>query len=321
MPETRTPDHGAALEIAGLTKSFPYGFLHRKTRRVLGPLDLRLEKGEVFGYLGPNGAGKTTTLKALMGFIRPDAGTIRVLGYDWADPAWRARTGFVPEQPYFYDYLSAAEYMDYSGRLLGLPSAERARRSRALLERVGLDAARDRALRRYSKGMLQRLGLAQALLGEPELLILDEPMSGLDPLGRHLVRNLILEQQDQGRTVLFSTHILSDAEALCDRVALLREGRVVGAGRLDEILRVEVEHMEVLVSNVEASELTRLGLVGQRRTGERFRLQVMEDALVQTLSALVQAGARVLSVQPVRQSLEELFVREVGTPDVGGVDA
>jgi ABC-2 type transport system ATP-binding protein len=325
--KTTEPTEGAdgrspALEIKGLTKSYPFGFLHRKRRRVLGPLDLRLERGEIFGYLGPNGAGKTTTLKALMGFVRPDSGVMRVLGHEWADPSWRSRTGFLPEHPYFYDYLSAEEYLDYSGRLIGLGGADRARMSRELIGRVGLMKARTRPLRRFSKGMLQRLGVAQALLGEPELLVLDEPMSGLDPLGRHLVRNLILEQRDKGRTVLFCTHILSDAESLCDRVALLRDGQLVGAGRLDEILRVDVDHMEVLVSGVEEPALVRLGLDRRSRSGERWRLQLDEASLVPVLGALVGEGARVLSVHPARQSLEELFVREVaGAEGSDAVDA
>jgi ABC-2 type transport system ATP-binding protein len=307
-PDRRSP----ALEITGLTKSYPFGFLHQKRRRVLGPLDLRLERGEIFGYLGPNGAGKTTTIKVLMGFIRRDEGTLRVLGHEWSDPAWRAKTGYLPEHPYFYDYLTAEEYMDYSGRLIGLAAHERSAMARELIGRVGLSKARSRPLRRFSKGMLQRLGVAQALLGNPELLVLDEPTSGLDPLGRHLVRNLILEQRDKGRTVLFCTHILSDAESLCDRVALIRDGQVVGAGRLDEILRVDVDHMEVLVSGVEEPALVRLGLERRSRSGERWRLQVAEGSLVPVLGALVGEGARVLSVQPSRQSLEELFVREVG---------
>jgi ABC-2 type transport system ATP-binding protein len=301
-----------ALEILGLEKSFPYGFLHLRRRRLLGPLDLRLERGEVFGYLGPNGAGKTTTLKLLMGFIRRDAGTIRVLGTDWNDPSWRARVGYLPEHPYFYDYLTAAEYMEYSRRLIGLPSEYQAR-AKELLDRVGLTRAADRLLRRFSKGMLQRLGVAQALLGDPEMLILDEPMSGLDPLGRRLVRDLILEQKDRARTILFSTHILSDAEALCDRVGLVREGQLVGHGRLDEILRVDVAHLEVLVSGAPEAMLSEPGVpwTAPRRAGERWRLAVAEADLVPALQRLAATGARVLSVAPVRQSLEDLFMSQV----------
>ena len=225
-----------ALELRGLTKSYRVGHIRQKLRPVLKGVDLTVRRAEIFGYLGPNGCGKTTTLKILMGLLRPDAGGATILGLPLADRAWRDRVGYLPENPYLYDYLTAREYLEYVGRLFGMSAADRRARATKLLARVGLAGAADVALRRFSKGMLQRVGLAQALMNDPELVILDEPMSGLDPIGRHLVRRLILELKDEGKTVFFSTHILSDAETLCDRVALLRDGSVVAVGALSEIL-------------------------------------------------------------------------------------
>ena len=305
--------HGKAraVEVKGLCKSFPYGHIARKLRPALVELDLSVERGEVFGCLGPNGAGKTTTLKALLGLIRPDRGTAFILGVPNTDPGWRRKAGYLPEHPYFYDYLSAAEYLDYSAALLGLPKQRAHRQRSELLEKVGLDSVSGMPLRRFSKGMLQRLGLAQALIGDPEIVFLDEPMSGLDPFGRRLVREIILDLKKQGTTVFFSTHILSDAEALCDRVAVLHGGRLVSQGLLSEILRVDVTHMEVLASGVELGP----GLaeaISCQRVGERLRLQVPEHRLLGVLESVQAGGGRILAVQPVRQSLEEYFFRELG---------
>ena len=300
--------------VSGLKKDFRQGFLATRARPVLHDLSFSVARGEVFGYLGPNGSGKTTTLKILMGLIYADAGDVQVLGRPLSERAWRHQVGYLPEQPYFYDYLTASEYLDYAGRIFGLSSAVRRERSRRLLERVGLGAARDVALRRYSKGMAQRMGIAQALINEPELLFLDEPMSGLDPLGRRLVRDLILELKGEGKTIFFSTHILSDAETLCDRVALLRAGRLVKSGRLDEILAPEVSHIEVLVSGGAAERLgaVKEGVRARQALGERTRFEVSEEALLGVLQAVSAAGARILAVNPVRQSLEDFFMQEMG---------
>ena len=301
------------VSISNLTKSYRAGFLHRGSRPALVDLSLDVLPGEIFGYLGPNGAGKTTTLKVLMGLSFADSGRASILGLPLEDAGWRYRVGYLPEHPYFYDYLTASEYLDYAGQLFGLARAERRERARSLLDRLGLAQAGDVPLRRYSKGMSQRLGLAQALINEPELLFMDEPMSGLDPIGRRLVRDLILELKAQGRTVFFSTHILSDAEALCDRVALLRGGKLASVGRLDEILDHGISHVEVLLSGGNAAELDRCveGVRQSRILGERRRLEVDEDAVVPVLEAALHAGARILSVQPVRQSLEDYFMKEM----------
>lgn len=307
-----------AVLVSSLSKSYATGFLARGRRPALLDLSLSVQPGEIFGYLGPNGSGKTTTLRVLLGLSFPDSGSARILGYDLADARWRSRVGFLPEHPYFYDYLSAAEYLDFVGRLFGQDLALRRERASRLLERVGLAAVADVSVRRYSKGMSQRLGIAQALMNDPELVFLDEPMSGLDPFGRRLVRDLILELKEKGRTVFFSTHILSDAESLCDRVALLRSGRLLNVGRLDEILDQTVSNVEILLSGGDGAVLDALGTVRQRqRMGERRRLEVDEAALASVLEGALRAGARVLSVQPVRQSLEDFFMKEMSASAPG----
>ena len=307
------------VSISNLAKSYRVGFLAQGSRPALVDLSLEVRSSEVFGFLGPNGAGKTTTLKILMGLSFADSGRATILGLPLEDPGWRHRVGYLPEHPYFYDYLTATEYLDYAGRLFGLDSRERRERARSLLDRVGLAKAADISVRRYSKGMCQRLGIAQALINDPELVFLDEPMSGLDPIGRRLVRDLILELKARGRTIFFSTHILSDAEALCDRVALVRSGRLVSVGRLDEILEQGIAHVEVLLSGGDAAALDRLGpgIRQQQLLGERRRLEVDEAALVTVLESALRSGARVLSVQPVRQSLEDYFMKEMGASPPG----
>lgn len=300
------------LEISRLSKSFPAGFLGRRRVPALGGLDLQVNPGEVFGYLGPNGSGKTTTLKILMGLVSADSGSARILGHPISSPAWRHRVGYLPEHPYFYDYLSPAEYLDYVGRLFGLAPSVRNERSRRLIALVGLERARDVPMRRFSKGMAQRVGLAQALMNEPELVILDEPMSGLDPIGRRLVRNVILDLKRQGCTIFFSTHILPDAETLCDRVALLRAGSLLKVGRIDEILTQEVSHVEVLLSGGGTLSSLPPGVRSREDLGERCRLEVEEQSLLDVLQAASAAGARILSVTQVRQSLEEYFFAQMG---------
>jgi ABC-2 type transport system ATP-binding protein len=305
-----------ALQIDGLSKSYRVGHLRPRARPALIDLTLTVAPGEVFGYLGPNGSGKSTTLKVLMGLLHPDRGSATILGLPLSDRAWRFRVGYLPEHPYLYDYLTAQEYLDYVGRLFDLPSPIRRDRARELLELLGLSRAAHIPLRRFSKGMLQRTGIAQALMNDPDLVFLDEPMSGLDPIGRRLVRNLILDIRGRGKTVFFSTHILPDAETLCDRVALLREGRLLRVGRLDEILQLAVSAMEVLVSGVDPAVLeAQTGLVAKHALGERWRLEVAEERLGAIVSAVEEAKGRILAVQPIRQSLEEYFFKEMAAGD------
>jgi ABC-2 type transport system ATP-binding protein len=280
-----------------LQKTFALGFFRKKVRAVDG-VSFDVEENEIFGFLGPNGAGKTTTLKMLMGLIFPTGGAGYLFGKKVPDVDAKRRLGFLPENPYFYDYLSGEELLDFVGRLFSLNSSERHRRARVLLERVGLGAAGDRPLRKYSKGMLQRLGIAQALINEPELVVLDEPMSGLDPIGRKEIRDLIAELKKEGRTILFSTHILSDVELLCDRVGIVVGGRLRDSGPLDKLLSPKLLGTEVVADG----QLIRLG----------------PDADVNAeLSRLLAAGKKVSSVTPRRESLEDLFVREVSAGDTG----
>ncbi len=301
-----------AIEIEGLTKDFPVGFWQAKKRRALDDLSLQVETGEVLGFLGPNGAGKTTTLKLLVGLIFPTAGTARILGHPISDVSMHRKIGFLPEQPYFYDYLTAPELLDYFARFFRLTAAERRERVDRLLKKVGLDGARKIQLRKYSKGMLQRAGLAQAMLHDPEVLILDEPMSGLDPVGRREVREIILELKREGRTILFSTHILPDAEMICDRVAVVVAGKLRGVGSPDEIVSVKVRGMEILFEPRGARPLP-AALAGQAtQIGNRRRIEVAEADLYSVLEQLKTAGASVLSVTQIKPTLEDYFLDLVG---------
>src|SRR5215831_9145959 len=235
-----------AIETKNLSKEYPYGFLHLKKKTSLEGLTIEIQEGQVFGLLGPNGAGKSTTIKLLMGIIFPTAGSARILGKPVSDVKVHRDIGYLPEQPYFYDYLTATEVLHYFVRFHGYSAAERGERVQKMLKKVGLETAGKIQLRKYSKGMLQRVGLAQAILHDPKLVILDEPMSGLDPVGRREVRDIILELRNAGKTVLFSTHILSDAEMLCDRVGVIVGGRLRGVGAPEEIVGVKARGMEIL---------------------------------------------------------------------------
>lgn len=300
-----------AIEIAALTKDYTVGFWHNRTRRSLDNLTLQVEDGETFGFLGPNGAGKTTTLKLLTGLIFPTSGTARIRGRSIDDVNMHRDIGFLPEQPYFYDYLTARELLDYYARFSNYTKAERRERVGRLLERVGLGSAADLQLRKYSKGMLQRAGIAQAILHDPQVVFLDEPMSGLDPVGRREVRDIIHELKKQGRTVFFSTHILTDAEMLCDRVAVLAGGKLQGVGAPGEIMSLEVHAMEVLFELRPGYELPSSLAAKVTRIGARCQMEVPESELYAALDRLRVCDARILSVSPVRPTLEDYFLRLV----------
>jgi len=298
----------AAIEIDNLTKDYPYGFLHLKKKRSLEGLTMQVENGEVFGFLGPNGAGKSTTIKLLVGLIFPEAGTARILGKPITDIEMHRDIGYLPEQPYFYDYLTATEVLDYFARFHGLTAADRSERVTRMLNKVGLETAGKIQLRKYSKGMLQRVGLAQAILHEPRVVILDEPMSGLDPIGRREVRDIILELKREGRTVMFSTHILSDAEMLCDRVGVIVGGRLRGVGAPAEIVGMRAQGMEILFELPGSSPSAAAIIAKATKTGDRYRMQVSEEELYASLEQLRGLGAKILSVAQVKESLEEYFM-------------
>jgi ABC-2 type transport system ATP-binding protein len=274
----------------------------------------------VFGFLGPNGAGKTTTLKLLMQLIFPTSGRAEILGRPVGDIAMRRRIGYLPENPSFYDYLTAEELLTYFAQLLDVPAANRRHRVETLLDRVGIGRERRLQLRKFSKGMIQRVGIAQALLNEPEVIFLDEPMSGLDPLGRRDVRSLILELRDQGRTVFFSSHILADAEALCSRVAIVAGGRLAAAGRLSELTEFEVRGWELVVANLDPASLERFRPLAARVAeigAGRYTLELpLSRPPERLIPEIVAAGATLVSMNPVRDTLEDFFVQRIAAAGV-----
>jgi ABC-2 type transport system ATP-binding protein len=301
----------AAIEILGLEKTYTVGFWHKKPRHALRALHLTVEEGEIFGFLGPNGAGKTTTLKLLMGLIFPSAGSARILGRAVDDPSMKAQIGFLPEQPYFYDYLTARELLAYYGQLSGIDSRHRLRRVDEVLERVGLPDAGGVQLRRFSKGMLQRVGIAQSILHDPKVVFFDEPMSGLDPMGRREVRDLMVQLKKEGKTVFFSTHILSDAEALCDRVAIIHKGQLQGVGAVAELTSSVNGSVEVVWQGPAVPALLRSLGAECHLTGDTVRTIVAEANQDAVIEALRKEHLRLVSVIPVRLSLEDYFVRKL----------
>ena len=299
------------LKVSDLGKTFRTPFTGKRVVAVRG-VSFEVRRGEIFGFLGPNGAGKTTTIKMLMGLVAPTAGTMEILGVPAPSPDVMARVGFLPENPYVFPYLSPREFVTLCGRLSGLRGSALDDRVESVLGRVGLAVAIDRAVAKLSKGMLQRVGLAGALVHDPELLVLDEPMSGLDPVGRKEVRDLIVEEKHRGRTVFFSSHILSDVELLCDRVSILRRGEVVVAGELHELLSAGGRRSEITIGGASAELREALGpLAAQSRAvGGRLVMEVEGDAALRSVvERALQGGARLESVTPKRETLEDLFVR------------
>lgn len=299
------------IEIQNLTKDYEVGFWRRRKVRALDSLSLQVDQGQIFGFLGANGAGKTTTLKLLMRLIFPTGGSATILGHDISDVSMHARIGYLPENPYFYDYLTAREFLNYCGELFG-GGKKIAARTEELLMRVNLDEKSwDRQLRKFSKGMLQRVGLAQSLVNDPEIVFLDEPMSGLDPVGRREVRDLIGALRSEGKTVFMCSHILSDIEVLCDNVAILKGGRLAHAGSLNDLRARETSAIEVIASDADAGALkANLPIEAEvTSTPSGLRIQVADEREVDAvIAALRKANGKLVSVQPVRQSLEELFM-------------
>ena len=309
----------SAVRTDRLTKDFTTGFWRPRPHRGLDGLTCDIPLGGVFGLLGPNGAGKSTTLKLLLHLLRPSSGTAEVLGHPPGDVRAHQRVGFLPENPTFYDYLTAEELLTYFAGLFGYSKADCAARAAKTLDRVGLAGDRRRPLRQYSKGMVQRVGIAQALINDPELVIFDEPMSGLDPLGRRDVRALILRLRDRGCTVFFSSHVLSDAEALCSRVAILAKGRLIASGQLSDMVAFHARGWELVVAGMSdaaaaaiAPRVRRITKIGDGRYELTLPLDPAPDRI---MTELVAAGAHVVSLNPIRETLEDFFVQQVTSPD------
>jgi ABC-2 type transport system ATP-binding protein len=302
------------IEIKDLTKDYEVGFLKKNKVRALDGLSLEVYRGEIFGFLGPNGAGKTTTLKLLMRLIYPTKGGASILGRPIEDSASRARIGYLPENPYFYDYLSGRELLEYTASLFGMPKDVSKKRAEELLQIVGLQGARaGRELRKYSKGMLQRVGIAQALVNDPEVIFMDEPMSGLDPIGRREVRDLMLSLRQQNKTIFFSSHILSDVEALCDRAAVLNKGKLIRSGTVDELTQSGSNGMEVVAVGVTASafkDAARDFRSFERATDTPNGVQITltdDSELDRAIALIKESQGKVVSVTPRRVSLEDVF--------------
>lgn len=297
------------VRFDGVAKSLPHGFWLRH-KPVLHDVSLRVEAGEIYGFLGPNGAGKTTSMKCMLGLLTPDHGTIEIFGGSGTEPAARQKLGYLPEHPYFYPHLTGRELVDYFGRLFGLSRATRRQRTADLLGRVGMADNADTPIKQYSKGMLQRVGLAQALINDPELVVLDEPMSGLDPIGRREIKDIILGLREKGTTVFFSSHILGDAEALCDRVGLLFEGRILGESSVQGLLEERVRYWDTACEGVATKALT--GFVHRAQQGNRLYFRFDDATLLDRwVDTVREAGGRVVQVAPHRVTLEDYFVATV----------
>ncbi len=306
------------IQTSALEKTYSTGFWRKRLKHALLPLTLAVEQGEIFGYLGPNGAGKTTTLRLLMGLVKPTSGSAAILGGLIQDPAIRAQIGFLPEQPYFYDYLTAAELLNYYAQLSGVPAGERAQRVTAALNRVGLaNDAINKQLRKFSKGMLQRVGIAQAILHDPKLVFLDEPMSGLDPIGRREVRDLIASLKEEGKTVFFSTHILSDAEALCDRVAIVAKGELRGVGVIADLTSSVRGKVEIVWEGKPVIPAVQALGSETHVAGEVIRAVIDDSKLDQVIDTLRVNKARIISITPVRTTLEDYFLSKLAQTSGG----
>jgi ABC-2 type transport system ATP-binding protein len=300
-----------AIEILGLEKTYSVGFWRQRPKRALKPLHLTVEQGEIFGFLGPNGAGKTTTLKMLMGLVFPSGGSARILGMDINDPQVKAQIGFLPEQPYFYDYLTASELLEYYGRLSGVAVKDCRSKVQDVLKKVGLPDVAGLQLRKFSKGMLQRVGIAQAILHDPKVVFLDEPMSGLDPMGRREVRDLIEQLKTQGKTVFFSTHILSDAEALCDRVAIIHLGELRGVGVVADLTSSMHAQVELIWQGTSMpAAMAALGAEWYAR-GDNVRVVLPEEKQDEALEIVRREHLRLISLTPVRATLEDYFLQKL----------
>ncbi len=311
------------IQVKDFRKTFFVG-LRRRRSEAAKAITFEVEPREVFGFLGPNGAGKTTTIKALLGLIWADGGELKLLGQDVRSMAWRNEVGYMPEHPTFYDFLTGLEMVSWFGRLSGLSSIDATKRAETLLHRVGLSHAMKRRLRGYSKGMLQRAGLAQALVGSPKLLILDEPMTGLDPIGRRDMRELILELRDEGRTIFYSTHILPDIEMTCDRVSIINQGVTKQTGRLQDILTETIRGISVVVQNLSPEKLAAARKQHPGSTDADGALQIEFDEIEKArafANEMIREGGELVRFEPHRDDLETIFMRSLGSESAVATDS
>ena len=299
-----------ALEIRELKKSFSSNFLLKKYP-ILKSINIVAEKGQVYGFLGPNGAGKTTTIKCILGILFPDSGTILINGRPASDPEIRRELGFLPENPYFYDYLTAGEFMDFSARLFSISSTEASKRSKELIRQVGLEGKENIKLKNYSKGMIQRIGFAQALINDPDIVILDEPFSGLDPIGRKELRDIITTLKNSGKTVFFSSHILQDMELIADKVGIIFNGNIIKEGKLSDLVSRSVQYYDVIFSNIPRKKIE----------AERIQFVTREDTFIarcqdihdmnKIIGFVADNRGTIISVTPIKMTLEDIFLKEI----------
>ena len=307
-------DEKVVIKTENLTKVFKVGLTGRRVT-ALNDLHLEVRRGEIFGFLGPNGAGKTTTIKMLMGLIYPTKGKAWIMDRELGDVEVKSRIGFLPEQPYFYDYLTSNEFLEFYGQLFGLERKELRTRIKSLLALVGLEKAADIQLRKFSKGMLQRIGIAQALINHPELIVLDEPMSGLDPIGRKDIRDIILRLKEEGKTIFFSTHIIPDVEMICDRVGILMNGELVNVGRLNDIIDAKIKYIEIITSGIEREALFHLPdiEVSVYDAWNHVSIRVRDENKLDRVLEIIKDGrGKIISVIPQRETLEEHFIKKIG---------
>ena len=307
-------DEKVVIKTENLTKVFKVGLTGRRVT-ALNDLHLEVRRGEIFGFLGPNGAGKTTTIKILMGLIYPTKGKAWIMDRELGDVEVKSHIGFLPEQPYFYDYLTSTEFLEFYGQLFGLERKELRTRLKSLLALVGLEKAADIQLRKFSKGMLQRIGIAQALINHPELIVLDEPMSGLDPIGRKDIRDIILRLKEEGKTIFFSTHIIPDVEMICDRVGILMNGELVNVGRLNDIIDAKIKYIEIITSGIEREALFHLPdiEVSVYDAWNHVSIRVRDENKLDRVLEIIKDGrGKIISVIPQRETLEEHFIKKIG---------
>lgn len=299
-----------ALEIKNLEKTFLSNFLIHKFD-ILKGINLSAEKGEIYGFLGPNGAGKTTTIKCVLGLIKPDSGEISILGNKGGTTASRKSLGFLPEHPYFYDYLNAEELIKFSGRLFNIPRKKLDARTKELIQLVGLKNKNNLKLKKFSKGMVQRVGLAQALVHDPDFLILDEPFSGLDPIGRKELRDIIISLKEQGKTIFFSSHILQDMELMVDKVGIILDGKIIKEGKLNQLISHSVKYNEIVFSGIDINKLTRDAVDFQEKDSHFILKSGSIEDTNHYIEYIMRNNGKIISVSPVKMTLEDIFLKEI----------